>query len=142
MTGTRGSAERALAAPAASPGFAFLCYRVARSRDRRAGRRLAHRPARTPPRQSPTKKGPAAPPTPKPKSAIVANSDPANAGIRREPGLPEHEEIVAQPAVPRSEFEFGEGEADADAARHRRLQERMSGAARQASLDPDDGIAL
>ncbi|MDB5575384.1 MAG: traG7 [Bradyrhizobium sp.] len=75
-------------------------------------------------------------------ATVASNSDPANAGIRREPDLPEHEEIVARPVAPQSEFEFGEGEADADALAQRRLQERMSGAARQASLDPGDGIAL
>ena len=75
-------------------------------------------------------------------SKAGAKSDPANAGIRREPDLGDHEEIVARPAVPQSEFEFGEGESDADAIRNRRLQDRMAGTARQASLDPDDGVAL
>jgi type IV secretion system protein VirD4 len=72
----------------------------------------------------------------------AAKSDPANAGIRREPDLAEHEEIVAKPATPRSEFEFNEGDEDMDNVGNRRLQERLSGAARQASLDPDDGIVM
>ena len=73
---------------------------------------------------------------------LAAVADNANAGIRREPDLPEQEEIVAPPSRPQSEFEFGEPQDDEDALRHKGLQERLSGAARQASLDPDDGIAL
>jgi type IV secretion system protein VirD4 len=71
----------------------------------------------------------------------AAAGDLANGGIRREPELPEHEEIVARPA-PAREFEFGDGEPDADALRARRLQEQMRGTARQVSLDPGDGMAL
>ena len=69
--------------------------------------------------------------------------DAANAGIRTEPELPVHEDI-APPAKPVSkEFDFDrDGQADDDAANNRRLQERMRGNARRASLDPDDGIAL
>ena len=82
------------------------------------------------------------PPASKAEKGATGKSDPANAGIRQEPDLPEHEEIVAKPAVPRNEFEFNEGDEDMDNAGNRRLQERVSGAARQASLDPDDGIAM
>jgi type IV secretion system protein VirD4 len=69
--------------------------------------------------------------------------DAANAGIRTEPELPVHEDI-APPAKPVSkEFDFDrDGQADDDAANNRRLQERMRGNARRASLDPDDGISL
>lgn len=50
--------------------------------------------------------------------------------------------FIPPPALPVDEFSF-EGETDdADAARNRHLQERMRGAARQAALDPDDGIFL
>ena len=77
----------------------------------------------------------------KAQDEAAAKSDPANAGIRREPDLGDHEEIVAKPVAPRSEFEFGEGDEDMDAAGNRHIQKRLSGAARQASPDPDDGIA-
>jgi type IV secretion system protein VirD4 len=89
------------------------------------------------------KAGPAGEAAAGPQAAeeTAAASDLANAGIRREPELPEHEEIVARPAPPR-EFEFGDGEPDADAARARRLQEQMRATARQVSLDPGDGMAL
>jgi type IV secretion system protein VirD4 len=96
----------------------------------------------TPRRKASPKPGLRSRVTSKAEKAAAAKTDPANAGIRREPDLAEHEEIVAQPGPAPNEFEFGEGDEDAEAARNRRLQERMTGAARQASLDPDDGIAL
>jgi type IV secretion system protein VirD4 len=70
-------------------------------------------------------------------------ADPANAGIRREPELPQHEEIVPQPPTPQNEFQFdGDEIADDEATRNQRIQDRMRGAARQASLDSGDGITL
>ncbi|HWU73423.1 MAG TPA: conjugal transfer protein TraG [Sphingomonas sp.] len=76
------------------------------------------------------------------ETGLSATADPANAGIRREPDLPEQEEIVSRTAKPQSEFEFDEPEEDDSALRDRLLRERLSGTARQASLDPDDGISL
>ena len=71
------------------------------------------------------------------------DSDPVNAGIRTEPELPIHEDIAPPPKQSTKEFDFDRDEqTDDDAARNRRLQERMRGNARQASLDPGDGIAL
>src|SRR5574338_42574 len=61
--------------------------------------------------------------------------DPDNAGIRREPELPEHEEIVPEPRKPVQEFEPIEDEPDDDAQRQR-LMQRNFGNARQISLDP------
>ncbi|MBN9505368.1 MAG: conjugal transfer protein TraG [Altererythrobacter sp.] len=73
----------------------------------------------------------------------VAGTDPANGGIRREPELPLHEEVVPERPVPTGEFDFGEQDGgDEDAARNRRLADRMRHVARQASLDPKDGIDL
>jgi type IV secretion system protein VirD4 len=68
--------------------------------------------------------------------------DADNAGIRREPELPEHEEIVTSSVPLRHEFDFEETDAADDGARNLRLRDRMVSSARQASLDPDDGIAL
>ncbi|QYM71697.1 conjugal transfer protein TraG [Pseudochrobactrum sp. Wa41.01b-1] len=68
--------------------------------------------------------------------------DPANAGIRREPELPEHEEIIAPPPSPSQEFEFLDDEPDVDAAKADAMRARMRMVARQASLDPGDGIEL
>ncbi|ALR20925.1 conjugal transfer protein TraG [Sphingobium baderi] len=71
--------------------------------------------------------------------ADAADSDNANANIRREPGLPDHEEIVREQPAPVQEFEFDEPDASADDAA---AQRRMHRIARIASLDPDDGIQL
>lgn len=67
--------------------------------------------------------------------------DPANAGIRREPELPEHEEIIPSP-TPAQEFELLDDEPDVDAAKANAMRNRMRMVARQASLDPGDGIEL
>jgi type IV secretion system protein VirD4 len=67
--------------------------------------------------------------------------DPDNAGIRREPELPEHEEIVAEPRKPVQEFELLEDEPDDDAQRQR-LMQRNFGNARQISLDAGDDMQM
>ncbi|MFK0209488.1 conjugal transfer protein TraG [Agrobacterium sp. NPDC090283] len=68
--------------------------------------------------------------------------DHANAGIRREPELPEHEEILPSPPSPAQEFELLDDEPDVDAAKANAMRGRMRMVARQASLDPGDGIEL
>ena len=75
-------------------------------------------------------------------AAEGADGDPANAGIRREPELPEHEEIVSPSPAPEQEFELLDDEPDIDAAKARAMRQRMRMVARQASLDPGDGIEL
>ena len=81
-----------------------------------------------------------APPKP-PKAARGSEDD--DGGIRREPALPEHEQVAPEPGpLPEKEFAFLDEEADDDAARARAMTGRMRGVARQAALDPDDGIAL
>jgi type IV secretion system protein VirD4 len=70
------------------------------------------------------------------------DGDPANAGIRREPELPEHEEIVPPPRPPKQEFDVLEDEPDVDAAKARAMRQRMRMVARQASMNPGDGIEL
>ena len=69
--------------------------------------------------------------------ALIA--DPANGGIRREPDLPKHEEIVRGTAT---EFTFGEEEADDEPVRARALRRQARGLVRQAAMDPGDGIDL
>jgi type IV secretion system protein VirD4 len=72
-----------------------------------------------------------------------AADDSANGGIRREPELPEHEDIVAEQAVkPAPEFAFGEDEGDEDALRARVLRANARTIARQAVMDPGDGMQL
>ncbi|ODT17195.1 MAG: conjugal transfer protein TraG [Kaistia sp. SCN 65-12] len=68
--------------------------------------------------------------------------DPANGGIRREPELAEHEDIAPEAVTPSPEFEFAEDVADDDAVRARRLRATARGLARQAAMDPGDGIDL
>jgi type IV secretion system protein VirD4 len=75
-------------------------------------------------------------------SAKKPIDDPANGGIRREPELPEHEEIVPEQAKPAPEFVFGEDEPDDDVARARALRQQARGLARQAAMDPGDGMEL
>ncbi|PPQ40857.1 conjugal transfer protein TraG [Rhodopila globiformis] len=68
--------------------------------------------------------------------------DPANGGIRREPELPEHEDIA--PSTPRAvnEFELIDEDADDEPQRQRTLQRTMSAVARQVSLDPADDMQM
>ena len=71
------------------------------------------------------------------------SEDPANAGIRREPELPEHEAIAPEQTPAPREFEFGDDREEDEAAVKARILRRQFGSvARQASLDPDDGLAL
>jgi type IV secretion system protein VirD4 len=74
--------------------------------------------------------------------ARTSTDDPDNAGIRREPELPEHEEIAPEPRRPAQEFELPEDEPDDDAQRLRALQRQVRTIARQATLDPGDDMGL
>jgi type IV secretion system protein VirD4 len=67
---------------------------------------------------------------------------PANAGIRREPELPEHEEIVPEPAKPVHEFEPADEEPDDEVQRQRVMQRTFGSVARQVSLDPGDDMKM
>ena len=70
------------------------------------------------------------------------SDDPANGGIRREPELPQHEEIAPEPIKPKPEFAFGEDAADEHAERARALHQQVSSLVRQGAMDPDDGLGL
>ena len=72
------------------------------------------------------------------------DDDPANAGIRNEPEIQPHEDVAPKQKKRRNEFDFNREHStdDEEAARNRRLQDRMRGNARRASLDPGDGIDL
>ncbi|WP_299739469.1 conjugal transfer protein TraG [uncultured Roseobacter sp.] len=69
-------------------------------------------------------------------------TDDADGGVRREPNLPEHEDIAPEPSPPHSEFAHLDDEPDDDMQRAKTLRDRFGTVARQASLDPDDGIEL
>ncbi|OWJ64621.1 conjugal transfer protein TraG [Inquilinus limosus] len=66
----------------------------------------------------------------------------ANGGIRREPMLPEHEEIAPETPTSTREFADLEDEPDDEAVKARMVQQIVRTVARQAALDPDDGIKL
>ncbi|OUI80756.1 conjugal transfer protein TraG [Gluconobacter sp. DsW_056] len=71
-----------------------------------------------------------------------ADGDPANAGIRREPELPEHEDIVLPEHPGLQEFDVLDDEPDVDAARARTIRQQARSVARQATMDPADGLDL
>jgi len=68
--------------------------------------------------------------------------DPDNAGIRREPELPEHEEIAPEPRTAAQEFEPLDDEPDDDAQRQRAMQRAFNSSARQVPLDPADDLRM
>ncbi|KAB2678098.1 MULTISPECIES: conjugal transfer protein TraG [Brucella/Ochrobactrum group] len=76
------------------------------------------------------------------KLADSAGGDPTNAGIRREPELPDHEEILPPQAAPAQAFELLDDEPDIDTAKARAMRQRMRMVARQVAMNPDDGIEL
>ena len=86
----------------------------------------------------------------KPDPALLAEvekteRDKANAGLRREPELPDHVAIVKETRTknPAEEFRVVLDNDPEQAARQRQAMRRqMGGLARQASLNPDDGIEL
>jgi type IV secretion system protein VirD4 len=69
-------------------------------------------------------------------------ADDGDGGIRREPEIPEHEDVAPDLPFPREEFAALEDEPDDEAQRARAMQTRFRAVARQAALDPDDGIEL
>ena len=101
------------------------------------------------PRWPPTK--PSKKPSPKPKAKPTRvetvedemdRPDPANAGIRLQPEMPPEEDIAAPQPAPQTEFEFDDMDGAAERARRLNEIDGMSANARQASLDPKDGMDL
>ena len=74
--------------------------------------------------------------------AAASGEDPANGGIRREPELPEHEEIAPPPKGPLHEFEPLDDEPDDEAQRHRVMQRNFGSVVRQVPLDPGDDLRM
>ena len=77
----------------------------------------------------------------RPRNAEPVN-DQANSGIRREPELPEHEEVVPESAPVKAEFDFADEEADDEVQRASTLRKQRTDIARQAAMDPGDGLGL
>ncbi|MFM2279328.1 MAG: hypothetical protein RLZZ444_1559, partial [Pseudomonadota bacterium] len=83
------------------------------------------------------------PDVPSDADGAESENDTANSGIRREPELGEHEDVVPAPKPPVNEFDLDRDAPEDDAARAKREADRtMNRNARNASLDPDDGIDL
>jgi type IV secretion system protein VirD4 len=74
--------------------------------------------------------------------SVAKQADTANSGIRREPELPDHEAITREAPVPLPEFALLDDERDRKAVRTAALRRSVAAAARQAAMDPDDGMAL
>ncbi|OIQ93487.1 conjugal transfer protein TraG [mine drainage metagenome] len=75
-------------------------------------------------------------------SAAPDDDDSANGGIRREPDLPEHEEIVPEDRPPDREFDILDDEPDGEAIKARQMRQNLRSVARQATMDPADGLDL
>ncbi|ARW10903.1 conjugal transfer protein TraG [Acetobacter ascendens] len=87
--------------------------------------------------------GTVAPPGgPAPHGNTGADGDPANAGIRLEPELPEHEDVVPPERPGMQEFDVLDDEPDVDAAKARTIRQHARSVARQATMDPADGLDL
>jgi type IV secretion system protein VirD4 len=72
----------------------------------------------------------------------LVDRDRANGGLRREPGLPEQEAIA--PEEPKRALETGglADEQEDGTIIDREMERRFCAPARQAALDPDDGLGL
>jgi type IV secretion system protein VirD4 len=68
------------------------------------------------------------------------NEDPDNAGIRREATLPEHEAIAPEVPQPTDPFAILMDEPDDEPVQANMIRQRMKTVARQAALDPGDGL--
>jgi type IV secretion system protein VirD4 len=75
---------------------------------------------------------------------VRQDEDTANSGLRREPDLPEHVAIASERTAkaPASEFDVVDDTDDSVALQARTLAKQMRGVARQAALDPADGLGL
>ncbi|MEM9063493.1 MAG: conjugal transfer protein TraG [Pseudomonadota bacterium] len=80
--------------------------------------------------------------SPSPEANEEKSKDETDGGIRREPEVPQHEDVAPKLPFPREEFADLEDESDDEAQRARAMQTRFRTVARQAALDPDDGIEL
>jgi type IV secretion system protein VirD4 len=65
-----------------------------------------------------------------------------NGGLRREPELPQQEEVVLTTPLAEYEYDAAPDDGDADAVQAAALNRSMQGLARAVSLDPDDKMGL
>src|SRR5262249_19075981 len=83
-----------------------------------------------------------------PSAALVAwiekSGGEATSGLRRKPELTQHVAVAKETPTPqpRREFDVADETDDNTALQARALSQQMRGLARQAALDPDDGLGL
>ena len=78
-----------------------------------------------------------------PNGAAKPDDDPANAGLRREPGLERHKDIAPEPmATATNEFDPDADESEREVVANRALARDMRLIARRIALDPGDGMEL
>ena len=82
------------------------------------------------------------PPSAKLLTALKHKVRDPNGGIRREPELPQHEDVVVKAPLAENEFDAGPEEEDGNAVQATALNRSMQGLARSVSLDPDDQMDL
>jgi type IV secretion system protein VirD4 len=75
-------------------------------------------------------------------AALKTKARDQNGGLRREPELPQQEEVVLTPPLAEYEFDAAPDQGDADAVQAAGLNRSMQGLARAVSLDPDDKMGL
>ena len=85
---------------------------------------------------------PAVPRSAKLLAALTNKSRDQNGGIRREPELPQHEDVVVKVPLAENEFDAAPDEGDADAVQAPAMNRSMQGLARAVNLDPDDKMGL
>jgi type IV secretion system protein VirD4 len=79
---------------------------------------------------------------PKPETGGPSGDDLDNAGIRREPTLPQLEVIAPEAPQPADPFAILVDDADDEPIQANMLRQRMRTIARQAALDPGDDLGL
>ncbi|WP_407156555.1 conjugal transfer protein TraG [Bradyrhizobium sp. STM 3557] len=82
------------------------------------------------------------PPSVKLLDALKNKASDQNGGIRREPELPQQEEVVVKAPLVENEFDAAPDEGDTEAVQASALNRSMQGLARAVSLDPDDEMGL
>ncbi|MFW7270048.1 conjugal transfer protein TraG [Gluconacetobacter sp. Hr-1-5] len=80
-------------------------------------------------------------PSPPDAGSSADDTDDANSGVRREPELPEHEDIAPERPDPAAEFDIPDSDPEAEAQRAAELR-RQGNIIRQAGMDRNDGLEL
>jgi type IV secretion system protein VirD4 len=115
--------------------------------DKRLNDRIRPPPTLSPATGSGSNPSPQFPPSAPWTKAIVAptpnaSDDPANGGPRREPELPEHEDIAPTIPDPSQEFELSDERDDTGPPVQTNFDQQVRNAVRQVPLDPADDLRM